>query len=579
MELHNVTQGSPEWLVLRSQYFTASEAPAMMGASPYMTRNELLAQKHTGLVAEVDGATQRRFDAGHETEAKFLPFAEEIIAEELFPVTGSIVLDGLRLLASFDGLTESRKIDYEHKLLSKRIVNAILLNGEPDAEHYWQLEQQLLVCDGEKALFVTSDGTKESATTCWYTSKPERRAALIAGWKQFAEDLKAYTPAAAPAPAVVAAPVQALPAVAVQVEGLIVVKDNFKTFETALRDFLEHRLIREPKTDQDFADLEVQIKAMKGAEEALAGAEAQMLAQVQSIDQAKKTKDMLAKLVRDNRLMAEKLLASEKDRRRGEIVAGGVAAFKTHIDGLNQRLGKNYMPAILADFGGAIKGMRSLTSMEDAVDTTLAKAKIAANEAADKIELNLKWLHEHAQDYVHLFADTNTLVLKPHDDFVAQAKNRIATEKARIQAERDRIREEEAAAARQKLIDEQTEREAQARKAQEAATPAPAVEPAAAVPVAETPAAPAPVVVTPVAAAIKVNPVPPIFDDGARIRLGQINEHIAPLSITADGLAELGFKHVATEKAAKLYRECDLIPIFQAMVDHISKFIVTDQAA
>jgi hypothetical protein len=50
-----------------------------------------------------------------------------------------------------------------------------------------------------------------------------------------------------------------------------------------------------------------------------------MLAQIETVDSAKKTKDMLAKLVRDNRLMAEKLLASEKERRRGEIVAGGIA--------------------------------------------------------------------------------------------------------------------------------------------------------------------------------------------------------------------------------------------------------------
>src|SRR5207248_1047424 len=112
--------------------------------------------------------------------------------------------------------------------------------------------------------------------------------------------------------------------------GSIAIADNFKVFETAMRDFLEHRLIREPKTDQDFADLDLQIKAMKGAEAALDAAEGQMLAQIESVDQAKKNKDMLHKLVRDNRLMAEKLLASEKERRKGEIVAGGLSALREH---------------------------------------------------------------------------------------------------------------------------------------------------------------------------------------------------------------------------------------------------------
>jgi hypothetical protein len=44
---------------------------------------------------------------------------------------------------------------------------------------------------------------------------------------------------------------------------------------------------------------------------------------------------MLAKLVRDNRLMAEKLLASEKERRKGEIVAGGIKALREHVAALN----------------------------------------------------------------------------------------------------------------------------------------------------------------------------------------------------------------------------------------------------
>jgi len=49
----------------------------------------------------------------------------------------------------------------------------------------------------------------------------------------------------------------------------------------------------------------------------------------------------------------------------------------------------------------------------------------------------------------------------------------------------------------------------------------------------------------------------------------EINAAIAPLSITADGLAQLGFAHVATEKAAKLYRTADLPRIYAAMVAHI----------
>lgn len=587
MELHNVQQGSPEWLALRTQYFTASEAPAMMGVSPYMTRSELLAQKHTGLVPEVDGATQRRFDSGHETEAKFRPIAEEIIGDELYPCTGSIEIDGLRLLASFDGLTMDRKIGMEHKLLAQRIVNAILMNGEPDPEHFWQLEHQLLVSNADKFMFGTSEGTKESAVTCWYEYKPERRATLIAGWKQFAEDLKNYTAPAA-APVVVAEPVQALPAVLVQVSGEIAIKDNFKAFETALRDFLDHRLIREPKTDQDFGNLEVQIKAMKAAEEALAGAEAQMLAQVQSIDQAKKTKDMLAKLVRDNRLMAETMLKNEKERRRGEIVAGGIAALKAHINALDDRLrpilntfsrvGVNYMPTVPADFGAAVKGLKSMTSMENAVGTELARAKIEASQIADKIELNLKWLREHATDYAFLFADIATQAAKDHDHFVAVARDRITEHKAaearkeeetreRIraeeerkaqaaaQAEQDRIREEAAAKARQDLINEQSAIAAATR----AATPAPVLSDKA---VSDR-------MVNEFLDAVEAKGKAQA-DTGSRLKLGEINSRLAPISITADGLKELGFEPIMAG-AAKTYMESDYHRICEALIQRLTQ--------
>lgn len=59
-------------------------------------------------------------------------------------------------------------------------------------------------------------------------------------------------------------------------------------------------------------------------------------------------------------------------------------------------------------------------------------------------------------------------------------------------------------------------------------------------------------------------------DDGNRITLGQIKEHIAPLSIDAAGLETLGFKHVATGGAAKLYRACDLQAIVATMVKHLN---------
>lgn len=62
-----------------------------------------------------------------------------------------------------------------------------------------------------------------------------------------------------------------------------------------------------------------------------------------------------------------------------------------------------------------------------------------------------------------------------------------------------------------------------------------------------------------------------VEDNGTRMKLGQINERLAPIILTADGLAELGFTHVATDKSAKLYRECDFPRICQALIAHIAE--------
>lgn len=487
MTVHDVQQGSPEWHAIRAQHFCASEAAAMMGVSPYMTRSELLRQKATGIIPEVDAATQRRFDDGHATEAAFRPVVERIIGEDLYPVVGTLEYTGLPLLASFDGLTMDWQTGYEHK----RINNDLRALREADApmvpadQYVWQLEQQMLVSDARGIWFCASDGTEDDSLTIYYESDPELRAQLIAGWKQFAADLANYVePEYIPAP--VGKAVTSLPAVSVNVSGAIDIRDNFKAFSAALTDFVETRLIREPKTDQDFADLDLQIKALADAEKALKGAEANMLSQVESVDLAKRTLDQLHKLARDNRLAAEKLLAAKKESIKADIVTEGRAALLDHVEALNKRLGKPYMPAAVADFAGAIKGKRTVTSLREAVSVTLANAKIAASATADRIEMNLKTLRELASGYTFLFADTAQIVMKENADLVLLIHARIAERKAaedkRLEAERERIRQEEAkkladAAEAQRKADEKAAADAKAAAEAATAAAAPPVSP------------------------------------------------------------------------------------------------------
>ena len=180
MIVHSLTQGSAEWLAYRALHFNASEAPAMMGVSPYKTRTQLLHEMHTGLVAEVDPATQRRFDEGHRIEALARPLAEEVIGQDLFPVVGSLG----ELSASFDGLTMCETTVWEHKTLNDELRKVMYGDAPPLPLHYRvQMEQQMHVSGAERTLFMASlwddqDKLLEEVH-CWYFPDDELRGQLL----------------------------------------------------------------------------------------------------------------------------------------------------------------------------------------------------------------------------------------------------------------------------------------------------------------------------------------------------------------------------------------------------------------
>lgn len=448
MKIHEVQQGTPAWLALRSGYFTASEASAMMGVSKYTSRQELLRKKATGFESEVSESTQALFDRGHAAEDAARLIAEKIIGQELFPAT--VTDDDDWLLASLDGMTMDETIIFEHKLLNAELVAAVKA-GECPACHYWQVVQGLLITGAEKCMFAVSDGTEENFHYVWVTRDIDDEGMLLAGWNLFEDDLKNYQHVEE-APKPVAAAVLDLPAVRVQVTGQLSIVNNFEAFEVALRDFIDNQLIRKPETDQDFADLDAQIKTLKKAEEALNAAEAQMLAQVASVDTMKRTKDMLHKMTRENRLMAEKLLEAEKVNRRAAIIEEGRQAFAAHVAAINAEITPLSLPAIAADFAGVIKGLKSMDSAKNKVSTELARVKIEANRIGDLIRQNLRSLRELGDNHKFLFMDASQLVLKANDDLVAIIKSRIAeheaAEAAKLEAERERIRAEEEAKAK-----------------------------------------------------------------------------------------------------------------------------------
>jgi len=485
MKVLNIIQGSPEWHAHRATAFNASDAPAMMGVSKYKSRAQLIKERATGIIPEVDDAIQRRFNDGHRFEALARPLAEAIIGEELSPITG---VEG-KYSASFDGITFDQSAIFEHKTLNKEISAALCAEGvteDLDIQYLVQMEHQLMVSGAEYCLFMGSSFDENDELIeelhCWYYPNQELRARIVAGWEQFEKDVAAYVPTKT-VEAPKAEAIQALPSVFVQATGMVTAS-NLAEFKEAATSFIA-AIKTELVCDQDFADAEATVKFCKEAETNLDATKASVLAQMSTVDEVVRTLDHIKKQLADKRLMLDKLVKSEKELRKAAIVTKASADFAAHIELLEAETKPIRLGIIGRNFGEAIKGLKSLESMQEKVDTALRDEKFAADQTAKDVRAKLVWCKEHAAGQSALFPDLQALMAKPFEDFTLTITSRIekqkADEAARLEAETARIRAEEEAKATAKAQAEaeailaaerakQAAEEAAAREAEKAAT-------------------------------------------------------------------------------------------------------------
>lgn len=460
MEALNLVQNSPEWHEHRGAHFNASDAPAMMGVSKYVSRDELLHRYKTGAVEEINPATQKLFDDGHKFERMARPIAEKIIGEELYPVTGSDIIDGLPLSASFDGQTVAGDIDWEHKS-----INADLraMGGDVDQldEMYKiQMDQQQLISGAAKTLFMASNGTEDDMVKCWYESTPDRIQAIIDGWKQFEKDLEAYEPPT-PKPEAVAGAIEQLPALQIQITGAVNCS-NLEVYRDRALAYIES-INTDLQTDQDFADAEANVKFCKQAEDDLKHAKAAALAGTADIDALMKAIDFVSEQVRQKRLTLEKSVKSEKEARKAEIARKAINEFTDHCVALESELDGLKLPdsILRVNFHEPMKGKRTIESLNNAVNTRMADAKIEADQAAKAVRENLALFNKLAgDDYRHLFNDLPVVIHKQKDDFEALIQLRLQQEKERAEAAKKAEEAKPAESIEPDLVEQQAEDQA-----------------------------------------------------------------------------------------------------------------------
>lgn len=447
METHNLQQGTEEWHAHRAKYCNASEAPAMMGEDPNLPRSDLIRMKATGGEQEFSDYVQKRvLDPGHELEEAARPIAEEISGKQLYPVVGT----NKTWSASFDGLTMDEEISFEHKTLNDELLR-IFDNDEPLPRRYLiQMEQGFGVSGNTKrCLFMASkwvDGELVYRHR-WIEPDITLRTEIIKGWRQFHKDVEAYKPSETPAVEVVGKTPETLPALAIEVTGMVT--------HSNLEEFKEHALSvfkgikTDLQTDQDFADAEKTVKWCRSVEDRLESAKEHALGQTQSIDMLFKALDDIKAEARSVRLDLNKRATDRKQAIRGEILTEHRQAVSEHISGINATLTGIVMPQEQwADFASVMKGKKTVKGLRDACETELAQAKIRINDVADLIRVNLKALYDIDGDSVYrtLFPDLQQIVTKQADDFAAVVKTRIADHEAEQAAIRKMKEEAETAA-------------------------------------------------------------------------------------------------------------------------------------
>ncbi|CAM8809105.1 YqaJ viral recombinase family protein [Burkholderia pseudomallei] len=475
--VQELVQGTPEWEEFRLHHFGASEAAAMLGLSTKVKRNELLHMKHTGTPKEFSEWVQEHIlDHGHEVEALARPLVEEMIGEELYPVTYSLG----RLSASCDGLTMGEHVAFEHKQWNEALA-ASIERGELPEVHWPQAQQVLMVTGADRLIFVCSDGTPDRFVSIEIAPDEAWFDRIRAGWAQFEKDLAAYEPRdIREAPKAEA--IMNLPTLAVQIEGKVVTS-NLPRFKAAAETFIAS-IKTDLQTDEDFANAAATVSFCEKAEKELEVAKNAAIGQTASIDELMRTLDHIRTQLRDKRLALDKLVTKRKTEIKDEIIADGRKAYADHVAALNAELGDVTIAIAAPDFVTAAKNKRTLASLHEAIDTAVANGKIAADAAARELRAKLDWYRTHAGEHAFLFRDLQQLIQKPAEDFQLAVNARIDEHKRQEAAKEEQRKADEAAAAQRAAA-----QAAAAKQSPAAAAPANDAAPPAAAPRAAEPPA------------------------------------------------------------------------------------------
>jgi hypothetical protein len=441
----NVIQGTEEWLKIRELAdITASEAPAVFNESKYQKRNELIEAKK-GFKKEFSMFALQLFKKGHEAEASAREILEEEELESFPAKVFTCEVDGLKLLASLDGISEDGKTIYEHKLDNKELLYNTKV-GLIDEAYSIQLDEQLLVSGAEKVIFIVSNGTSEIKESLIYKADPEKFEELIAGIKQFQIDKENHVFELKKEKIVVDS--EAFPIVKYSVEGSLI-STNFSDVKESLelisKDTFE-LLEKEDKTDLDFGKIENVIKAAKSGRKSLKEINGKVVGGFESFEEFLKNVKEVDLILQKMSSAAEKLMKTEKDNLKAKIVNDARQEFCSHISDSSKLLKINHQFHFWADtLNEAGKGKKTIDSYKESVKAELANLKSNVSEKFISF-VDFDTYLDSKKEYSFLFNESHlaeTYFGKSFLDFKEYIDSKIDDHKKREEQKLEQAKKEE----------------------------------------------------------------------------------------------------------------------------------------
>lgn len=218
-----------------------------------------------------------------------------------------------------------------------------------------------------------------------------------------------------------------------------VIASNVDEFRELVRGALAN-INRELRTDEEFGQAELDVKALKSAEDAVKAAKEKALADAEQLNALFRALDETGEEIRAPRLELEKLITKRKEEVKTELVTEALAK----ID-CAPRLRAGSFGRSLQE---AIKGKRTLDSMRKALEVTVTTHNAMIGKCRVAID-TFTW--EHGKE---LALDAEDLEVKSLDQVEAELRRRLEAiraeeERKRLAAEAEKARAEAAQARRE----------------------------------------------------------------------------------------------------------------------------------